>query len=110
MEAEAMVERLEKLLPRQMFELKIQAKTGGRIIASRRKSAMKKDVTQHMYGGDITRKNEAAGKAKEGQEKDARPRQSRHPARRVPESSPGVVVRTMPAPVANAKRCGTGCF
>ena len=68
-EAEAMVERLEKLLPRQMFELKIQAKTSGRIIASRRKSAMKKDVTQHMYGGDITRKMKLREKQKKGKKK-----------------------------------------
>ncbi len=68
-EAEAMVERLEKLLPRQMFELKIQAKSGGRILASRRKSAMKKDVTQHMYGGDITRKMKLREKQKKGKKK-----------------------------------------
>jgi len=69
MEAEAMVERLEKLLPRQMFELKIQAKTGGRIVASRRLSAMRKDVTQHMYGGDITRKMKLREKQKKGKKK-----------------------------------------
>src|SRR3989344_1538434 len=68
-EAEAMVERLEKLLPRQMFELKIQARAGGRIIASRSKSAMKKDVTQHMYGGDITRKMKLREKQKKGKKK-----------------------------------------
>ncbi|MDO8514197.1 MAG: translation elongation factor 4 [bacterium] len=68
-EAEAMVERLEKLLPRQMFELKIQAKVGSRILASRRKSAMKKDVTQHMYGGDITRKMKLREKQKKGKKK-----------------------------------------
>jgi len=68
-EAEAMVERLEKLLPRQMFELKIQAQSGGRIIASRRLSAMKKDVTQHMYGGDITRKMKLREKQKKGKKK-----------------------------------------
>ncbi len=68
-EAEAMVEKLEKLLPRQMFELKIQAKANGRIIASRRLSAMKKDVTQHMYGGDITRKMKLREKQKKGKKK-----------------------------------------
>ncbi|MBI5003743.1 elongation factor 4 [Candidatus Kaiserbacteria bacterium] len=68
-EAEAMVERLEKLLPRQMFELKIQARAHGRIIASRRLSAMKKDVTQHMYGGDITRKMKLREKQKKGKKK-----------------------------------------
>ncbi len=68
-EAEAMVELLEKLLPRQMFELKIQAKTGGRIIASRRKSAMRKDVTGYLYGGDITRKMKLREKQKKGKKK-----------------------------------------
>jgi GTP-binding protein LepA len=68
-EAEAMVERLEQLLPRQMFELKIQAQAGGRIIASRRKSAMRKDVTQHMYGGDITRKMKLREKQKKGKKR-----------------------------------------
>lgn len=68
-EAESMVEKLEKLLPRQMFELKIQARVGGRIIASRRLSAMKKDVTQHMYGGDITRKMKLRDKQKKGKKK-----------------------------------------
>ncbi|MBI2030317.1 elongation factor 4 [Candidatus Kaiserbacteria bacterium] len=68
-EAEAMVERLEKLLPRQMFEVKIQARAHGRIIASRRLSAMRKDVTQHMYGGDITRKMKLREKQKKGKKK-----------------------------------------
>ena len=68
-EAESMVEKLENLLPRQMFELKIQAKVGSRILAARRKSAMKKDVTQHMYGGDITRKMKLRDKQKKGKKK-----------------------------------------
>jgi GTP-binding protein LepA len=68
-EAESLVEKLETLLPRQMFELKIQARCGGRIIASRRKSAMRKDVTQHMYGGDITRKMKLREKQKKGKKK-----------------------------------------
>ncbi len=68
-EAEAMVEKLEKLLPRQLFELKIQAKTQGRIIASRRKSAMRKDVTGYLYGGDITRKMKLLEKQKKGKKK-----------------------------------------
>ena len=68
-EAEQLVEKLEGLIPRQMFELKIQAKAQGRIIASRRKSAMKKDVTQHMYGGDITRKMKLREKQKKGKKK-----------------------------------------
>lgn len=68
-EAEADVERLAKILPRQMFTLKIQAKALGRIISSRTLSGMKKDVTQHMYGGDITRKMKLREKQKKGKKK-----------------------------------------
>lgn len=69
LEAELLVEKLEKLLPKQMFELKIQAKSDGRIIASRRKSAMRKDVTGYLYGGDITRKMKLLEKQKRGKKK-----------------------------------------
>jgi GTP-binding protein LepA len=69
LEAEQLVEKLEKLLPKQLFELKIQAKTNGRIIASRRKSAMRKDVTGYLYGGDITRKMKLLEKQKRGKKK-----------------------------------------
>ena len=69
LEAEALVEKLEGLLPRQLFELKIQAKVGGRIIASRRKSAMRKDVTGYLYGGDVSRKNKLLDKQKKGKKK-----------------------------------------
>ena len=68
-EAESIVEKLKNLLPRQMFELKIQAKALGRIIASRSISAYRKDVTQHMYGGDITRKMKLREKQKKGKKK-----------------------------------------
>jgi GTP-binding protein LepA len=68
-EAEQMVEKLEGLLPKQLFELKIQAKANGRIIASRRKSAMRKDVTGYLYGGDITRKMKLLEKQKKGKKK-----------------------------------------
>jgi len=68
-EAELAVEKLVKALPRQMFTTKIQAKALGRIIASRTLSGMKKDVTQHMYGGDITRKMKLREKQKKGKKK-----------------------------------------
>ncbi|MBI4080035.1 elongation factor 4 [Candidatus Kaiserbacteria bacterium] len=68
-EAEAMVEKLEKLLPKQLFELKIQARAAGRIIAARRKSAMRKDVTGYLYGGDVTRKMKLLEKQKRGKKK-----------------------------------------
>lgn len=68
-EAEKAVEKLAKLLPRQMFSMKIQGKALGRIISSRSLSGMKKDVTQHMYGGDITRKMKLREKQKKGKKK-----------------------------------------
>jgi GTP-binding protein LepA len=68
-EAKLAVEKLHKVLPRQMFTLKIQAKSMGRILASESISGMKKNVTQHMYGGDITRKMKLREKQKEGKKK-----------------------------------------
>ena len=68
-EAEKAVEKLHAILPRQMFTLKIQGKALGRIISSRTISGMKKDVTQHMYGGDITRKMKLREKQKKGKKK-----------------------------------------
>lgn len=68
-EAKLAVEKLHKILPRQMFTLKIQAKSMGRILASESISGMKKNVTQHMYGGDITRKMKLREKQKEGKKK-----------------------------------------
>lgn len=68
-EAEQMVEKLFELLPKQWFDLKIQAKAAGRIIASRRKSALRKDVTGYLYGGDITRKMKLLEKQKKGKKK-----------------------------------------
>jgi len=68
-EAEATVERLHSILPRQMFVTKIQGQALGRIISSRTISAFRKDVTQHMYGGDITRKMKLREKQKKGKKK-----------------------------------------
>ena len=68
-EAEAAVEKLHSILPRQMFAMKIQGKALGRIISSRSVSAFSKDVTQHMYGGDITRKMKLREKQKKGKKK-----------------------------------------
>lgn len=68
-EAEQTVERLYNVLPRQMFVTKIQAKSLGRILSSRTLSAMKKDVTGHLYGGDISRKRKLWEKQKKGKKK-----------------------------------------
>lgn len=68
-EAKVTVEKLHKVLPRQMFTVKIQGKAQGRIIASETLSGMQKNVTQHMYGGDRTRKMKLWEKQKEGKKK-----------------------------------------
>ena len=68
-EAVAAVEKLYTILPRQMFATKIQGQALGRILSSRTLSAMSKDVTQHMYGGDITRKMKLREKQKKGKKK-----------------------------------------
>lgn len=63
------VEKLYKILPRQMFVTKIQGKAMGRIISSKTLSALKKNVTAHLYGGDITRKMKLREKQKKGKKK-----------------------------------------
>jgi GTP-binding protein LepA len=68
-EAEDMADKLKEFLPRQMINIKIQVEGMGRIIASRSISAMKKDVTGYLYGGDITRKMKLREKQKKGKKK-----------------------------------------
>ena len=68
-EAEKIVEKLHAILPRQLFVTKIQAQALGRIIASRSLSAMRKDVTGYLYGGDVSRKNKLLDKQKKGKKK-----------------------------------------
>ncbi len=68
-EAKAIVDRIYKTLPRQMFVAKIQARVMGKIIATKKLSAIKKDVTAKLYGGDITRKMKLREKQKKGKKK-----------------------------------------
>jgi GTP-binding protein LepA len=68
-ESEEVVEKLEKILPAEMFRVKIQAYVHGKIIASRSIAPMKKDVTGYMYGGDITRKMKLREKQKRGKDR-----------------------------------------
>ena len=68
-EAKAITEKLYKTLPARQFVTKIQGKVMGNITATKKISASRKDVTGHLYGGDVSRKNKLLDKQKKGKKK-----------------------------------------
>ncbi|MFA5162956.1 MAG: translation elongation factor 4 [Patescibacteria group bacterium] len=68
-EGKEIVQILKDTLPKQMFVVKLQAAIGGKVIAAERLSAMRKDVTAKLYGGDVSRKRKLLEKQKKGKKK-----------------------------------------
>ena len=64
-----LTKRLKEVVPRALFAIAIQAAIGGKVVAREDISAMRKDVTGYLYGGDVTRKNKLLDKQKKGKKK-----------------------------------------
>jgi GTP-binding protein LepA len=66
---EIVCKKLKEVIPKAQFQIPIQAAIGGKVVARETLSAMRKDVTGYLYGGDVTRKNKLLDKQKKGKKR-----------------------------------------